>query len=111
MSLNVGLSPQPMADTGLVARGLNESGLAPMQLDSKGIWPKGLKGFVQTSVAITQSGEVEKALTGYGYKASQLESTSGRKPILIHVEKVKPKMLFSNRPQTVFVSEIKKLVK
>ena len=94
--LNIGLSPLPMANTGLVARGLNGSGSAPLQLDRKGIRPKELKGFGQESVALGRSGEEEKALTGHGYKAIQLESRSGRKPILIHVQKVKPKMLFSN---------------
>ena len=97
-----------MVDTGLVARGLNGSGSAPLQLDRKGIRPKGLKGFGEASVALTQPGEEEKALTGHGYKATLLESTSGRKPILIHIEeKVKPKMLFLNQRSIVSVSEIK----
>ena len=107
VSLNIGLSPLPMANTGLVARGLNGSGSAPLQLDRKGIRPKGLKGYGQESVALGRSGEEEKALTGHGYKAIQLESRSGRKPILIHGEKVKPKMLFLNQRSAVFVSEIK----
>ena len=94
MSLNIGLSPIPTIDTGVVAQGLNGSGSAPLQLDRKGISPQGLKGFGEESVALGQPGEVEKAPTGHGYKARPLESTSGRKPILIHVEeKVKPKML------------------
>ena len=108
MSLNIGLSPLPMVDTGLVAQGLNGSGSAPVQLDRKGISPQGLKGFGEESVALGKPGEEEKALTGHGYKESLLESTSGRKPIMIHVEeKVKPKMLFLNQRSIVSVSETK----
>ena len=106
MSLSVGLSPLPMVNTGLFARALNGSGSAPIQLDSLGLSPMEVIGSGQASLALTQAGEEAKPLGGHGYEANLLEST-GRKPILIHPERVKPKIILSNQPLTVFVSEIK----
>ena len=63
-----------------------------------------VEDFGQKALALTQPGEEEKALYGYGYQAKPLQG-SGQKPILVNVRKVKPKLLVSDKVPAVYVSE------
>ena len=108
VALRVGLSPLQIADTGLMALSLSVSGSAPLQLDSNtGVSPRGLKGVGQATLALVQPGEEEKTLTGHGYMANPLES-NGKKPILVQMGKVKPKLLLTSRQPAVVILEMKR---
>ena len=77
--------------------------MAEFPLNNLGSSPKVVEDFGQEALALTQPGEAEKALSGHGYQANSLQG-NGEKPMIVNVEKVKPKLLVSYEVPAVFAS-------
>ena len=77
--------------------------MAEFPLNNLGSSPKVVEDFGREALALRQAGEAEKALNGHGYQANSLQG-NGEKPMIVNVEKVKPKLLVSYEVPAVFAS-------